>query len=395
MSAAQFNGWSHVPALEDGPVWAYHYDYAESKRQEVDPIVEGIESTVRGADHWPPLEATDEVVMMPTVNSGKSSVTVFEGTYDTKSLADHPTAAGSAEAMSVADGVFRAETSDYEVAFSDEAFIRTTADDGVIEPVIATLSGDGERLLTTSPTAEPLLEAVPAGLMTNLMADVTHDDETFPELPHTEGIVLTITDTGPERWSGELAVLFGEDAGDDEVVDTAEALYDDRVEEIGAVEWDAGNSQLATASFVMRAPDTDDGNVDDSSDDGTSGDDSNDEETEAPAPDPAEWDDVSEIILAGHTSGWVGVEPPLIEGEQNPAIGLFEGRTYTIEWIDGDGATHNIEIRTETGEVVDGLATELTAEPDGNQVLEFEATEEMARYRCNPHPPMAGDIVVF
>src|SRR6056297_1401736 len=82
------------------------------------------------------------------------------------------------------------------------------------------------------------------------------------------------------------------------------------------------------------------------------------------------------IEFDGQTSGWEGLAPSAIEGEVNPTLVLQEGETYEIGWTVGDGAQHNIEIRKESDEVVDGLQTEVVTEPE-DQWLEFEASPEM------------------
>lgn len=103
-----------------------------------------------------------------------------------------------------------------------------------------------------------------------------------------------------------------------------------------------------------------------------------------------------EIELSAHASHWRGVAPNAIAGEENPTLELRPGATYRLGWTEGDGSVHNIEIRDEDGDVVDGLATEEVSdeEPD-DQWLEFEATEEMAAYACAPHEnDMSGRVHV-
>ncbi|AGB15170.1 Copper binding protein, plastocyanin/azurin family, protein exported by TAT pathway [Halovivax ruber XH-70] len=102
----------------------------------------------------------------------------------------------------------------------------------------------------------------------------------------------------------------------------------------------------------------------------------------------------TEIMFAGLTSHWEGNAPPEIEGTQNPTLVLTEGETYTIGWDEGNGAGHNIELRDDSGSVVDGLETDLAMEPGDDQILEFEATSEITTYRCQPHSGMEGSIVV-
>jgi len=99
-----------------------------------------------------------------------------------------------------------------------------------------------------------------------------------------------------------------------------------------------------------------------------------------------DWEDVDDIYLEGYTRGFFGVEPDLIADVRNPAILLFEGREYDLTWENGDGGTHNIAIRDENREVVDGLGTRTMRDRGETQTLEFEATSEMHEYLCEPHP---------
>lgn len=102
-----------------------------------------------------------------------------------------------------------------------------------------------------------------------------------------------------------------------------------------------------------------------------------------------------EIELYGNTGGWEGLAPASIKGVENPTLHLEPGATYRLGWTDGDGAAHNIEIRNGDGEVVDDLATDVTDEPRDDQLLAFEASEEMAGYVCDPHQSiMRGEIRV-
>ncbi|OLZ42465.1 hypothetical protein A6E15_16510 [Natrinema saccharevitans] len=103
----------------------------------------------------------------------------------------------------------------------------------------------------------------------------------------------------------------------------------------------------------------------------------------------------TEILFGGETTEWVGLEPSAIEGVANPTLVLEAGEEYTIGWTEGDGAQHNVEIWDENEDVVDGLETELAAEPDEGQRLTVTASEEMAAYVCHPHTiTMQGTIRV-
>ncbi|MFA9425004.1 hypothetical protein [Natronorubrum sp. A-ect3] len=101
------------------------------------------------------------------------------------------------------------------------------------------------------------------------------------------------------------------------------------------------------------------------------------------------------IALDGQTAGWEGVEPSAIEGLVNPTLVLEAGEPYEIGWSTGDGQLHNIELRTETDDVVDGYETPLVDEPGPDQWLEFVATSEISTYACAPHETsMRGSIEV-
>lgn len=101
------------------------------------------------------------------------------------------------------------------------------------------------------------------------------------------------------------------------------------------------------------------------------------------------------IALDGQTSGWVGVSPPKIQGEENPTLVLEKEAEYEIGWVGGDGVVHNVELRDEEGELVDDHSTEIVADPGDDQVVAFEASRELAHYVCRPHEStMRGRIHV-
>ncbi|WP_290809984.1 twin-arginine translocation signal domain-containing protein [Halovivax sp.] len=100
------------------------------------------------------------------------------------------------------------------------------------------------------------------------------------------------------------------------------------------------------------------------------------------------------ILLEGITGGWEGADGDY-EGVQNPTFVLEDGEDYEIGWVQGDGGSHNVELWDENEEMVDGYGTDLTDDPgDDGDFLEFTATDEIAYYRCNPHPDMQGEIRV-
>lgn len=107
-----------------------------------------------------------------------------------------------------------------------------------------------------------------------------------------------------------------------------------------------------------------------------------------------ESDPVETFELVGKLSGWEGVAPERIAGTKNPTLEMSEvGGTYRIEWENGDGMTHNLALRDESGEV---LVRSDTVSSEGRTAsIEFEATEAVDHYLCEPHPSsMRGDVVV-
>ncbi|MCU4926945.1 hypothetical protein OB905_13300 [Halobacteria archaeon AArc-dxtr1] len=142
----------------------------------------------------------------------------------------------------------------------------------------------------------------------------------------------------------------------------------------------------ATAATALVA-----GCGDDNGDDDGNGDDDNGDEAEAIEPG-------EQILLEGITSGWEGLEPESIAGETNPTLVLEEGETYEIGWTQGDGSGHNVIIWDENEDLVDdyylyGDEEEVITDPDDDgDFLEFEASSDMAYYRCYPHGQMQGDI---
>ena len=159
----------------------------------------------------------------------------------------------------------------------------------------------------------------------------------------------------------------------------------------------------AAVALIAGCPDNDDDDNDVEDDNDVDDDDVVDDEDDD-VDDDDDDDDVdngieiegdTQIIFDGQTAGWEGIEPEEIEGEENPTLILEEGEEYEIGWEEGDGAEHNIEIRDEDDEVIDDYETEIVTEPDDDQILEIEATDEMAYYVCDPHEgTMRGEIQV-
>lgn len=133
-------------------------------------------------------------------------------------------------------------------------------------------------------------------------------------------------------------------------------------------------------------------------------DDGNGEEAE-PAEDDAEdtgetdleeWEDVDEFYFEGRTEAWVGIEPDIIADEENPTITLIEGQEYTFRWVNGDGVTHNMEIRDDGDEIVDDYQSDDVTDEGEETTLEgVTATEEMVTYICAYHEAtQVGDVNV-
>ena len=100
----------------------------------------------------------------------------------------------------------------------------------------------------------------------------------------------------------------------------------------------------------------------------------------------ADWEDVEAIKVNGLTSGWIGVEPEVIEGVRNPPILLSEGTDYEFTWENRDGATHNLAIRDEAGSLIENYDTGFLRERGDIATLSIEASPEMHQYVCDPHP---------
>ncbi|WP_440772316.1 plastocyanin/azurin family copper-binding protein [Natronorubrum sp. DTA28] len=127
----------------------------------------------------------------------------------------------------------------------------------------------------------------------------------------------------------------------------------------------------------------------------TGDEDQHDDDSRSEAGDAFSIDPGTTMVFDGRVQGWEGLEPSVIAGEQNPTLALEEGQTYRIGWESGDGVPHNIELRDRDDEVVGDYETDITDEPDDDQFLEFEASEELASYVCDPHDgSMRGEILL-
>ena len=134
----------------------------------------------------------------------------------------------------------------------------------------------------------------------------------------------------------------------------------------------------------------------DNGDDNGGADDNGDDDDANGDADGFEIDPDETIVLEGITGGWEGIEPSQIEGEENPTLILQDGEDYEITWEQGDGSQHNVQLWDENEEIVEDYETDLTDDPDpeGDDLLEFTATDEIAYYRCDPHPNMQGEVQV-
>ncbi|WP_436346581.1 cupredoxin domain-containing protein [Natronorubrum sp. FCH18a] len=112
--------------------------------------------------------------------------------------------------------------------------------------------------------------------------------------------------------------------------------------------------------------------------------------------DPDAWRDVEEIRFDGHVGGWVGVEPAAIDRVENPTLVLEAGREYELTWENMDGIHHNIAFWDDDREVVDGYSTDGNETVGETETLAFEATPEMATYRCEYQPEgQVGDVLLL
>lgn len=112
--------------------------------------------------------------------------------------------------------------------------------------------------------------------------------------------------------------------------------------------------------------------------------------------DGEEWADVDEFRFEGQVQHWTGVEPGIIDGEENPTITLIDGQEYDFSWVNVDGVTHNLEIRDENDAVIEDYQSDSVGEEGEEASIEgLVATEEMVTYICQYHEStQVGDIVV-
>lgn len=117
----------------------------------------------------------------------------------------------------------------------------------------------------------------------------------------------------------------------------------------------------------------------------------------APAPDDEAWNDIEAFFLEGRLEAWTYVEPSAVVGDlENPTITLIEGNEYDFTWVNRDGATHNLEIRDEDGDVVeDYQSADVGQEGQEASIEGLVATPAMTTYICQFHPSsQVGDIEI-
>lgn len=109
-----------------------------------------------------------------------------------------------------------------------------------------------------------------------------------------------------------------------------------------------------------------------------------------------DWGDVEEFSFEGRVQAWTGLEPAMIDGEDNPTITLIDGQEYDFRWVNADGVLHNMEIRDENGEIIDEYQSDDVDEEGEEATIEgVTATEEMTTYICAYHESsQVGDIEV-
>ncbi len=112
--------------------------------------------------------------------------------------------------------------------------------------------------------------------------------------------------------------------------------------------------------------------------------------------DPDAWREVETIRFDGWVGGWVGVEPDAIDRVENPTLVLVEGREYELTWENMDGVHHNVAFWDADREVVRDYATEGNEAEGKTETLVFEATPEMATYRCEyQQEGQVGDVEIL
>lgn len=97
------------------------------------------------------------------------------------------------------------------------------------------------------------------------------------------------------------------------------------------------------------------------------------------------------VVLGGRVSDWLGLAPSPIAGEENPTLQLRAGERYRLVWINLDGERHRWQGVDSDGNVLQ--RTDAARRVGATRSVTFEATDEMARYRCEFHPEeMQGSV---
>jgi plastocyanin len=90
------------------------------------------------------------------------------------------------------------------------------------------------------------------------------------------------------------------------------------------------------------------------------------------------------VVLGGQTDGWLGLAPDAIEGVRNPGLALAAGAQYRVVWVNLDGRRHQFVLADASGAVV--AETQPGERTGVTRSVRFEATRNLATYRCRFHP---------
>lgn len=97
--------------------------------------------------------------------------------------------------------------------------------------------------------------------------------------------------------------------------------------------------------------------------------------------------------LGGRTSGWYGLEPPLIADIRNPSVEVVPGQEVEITWVNRDGKTHQLAIADSDRNVL--AKTDPASTEGATRTVTFEARQQMTQYFCDYHPAqMYGTLLV-
>ncbi|WP_231188782.1 family 16 glycoside hydrolase [Haladaptatus sp. DYF46] len=91
------------------------------------------------------------------------------------------------------------------------------------------------------------------------------------------------------------------------------------------------------------------------------------------------------------TYAWLGVSPEEIADRLNPTLSLTAGQSYTVEWTNRTGESHDFVIVDAAG---NELVSSSTVDEEGStQSVEFQATEEMAEYYSSTYSDSQRGII--